>query len=78
MNNIKNEQGFALVSVLMILTILMVVSLSFMGQAANSIKQNQIVEDSSHSVAVAEMGVSYYEVAIQNIYEIKKEEIRGS
>lgn len=64
-----NESGYALVTVLLITTVFMLVFLSFIGQSFSSTKQNEKVENISQSVAVAEMGVSYYQVAIQHIFE---------
>lgn len=69
MNTMKTENGYALVTVLLIIVIFMVISLSFMGQAFSSVKQNKVVETSSQSVAVAEMGVTYYKVATQDLFE---------
>jgi hypothetical protein len=68
----KNEKGYALVTVLVIITLFMVISLSFMGQAFNSVKQNKVVEKSSQSVAIAEMGISYYQVAVKNAFITQK------
>ncbi|MBV7506000.1 hypothetical protein KW850_12105 [Bacillus sp. sid0103] len=76
MDSVKHEQGYALVVVLVILTVFSVLFLAFMGQAFNSVKQNQVVEKSSQSVALAEMGVSYYDVAVQDIFEKLKDEIK--
>ncbi|MEO2074635.1 MAG: hypothetical protein ABGX20_04490 [Bacillus sp. (in: firmicutes)] len=76
MNQVKGEQGYALVIVLVVLTVFSVLFLAFMGQAFNSVKQNQVVEKSSQSVALAEMGVSYYDVAVQDIFEKLKDEIK--
>ncbi|WML59563.1 hypothetical protein [Neobacillus sp. PS2-9] len=72
MLNAKSEQGYALVTVLLIVVIFMVVFLSFMGQAFTSVKQNQVVEKKSLSIDTAEMGVTYYKVAIQNLFESKQ------
>ncbi|MCL6571833.1 MAG: hypothetical protein K6T88_09135 [Bacillus sp. (in: Bacteria)] len=72
MNGVKNEQGYALVTVLLVVTVFMVLFLSFMGQAFSSVKQNQVLEKSSRSVAAAEMGLSYYQVAIQKNFESKQ------
>jgi hypothetical protein len=69
MNSVKNEQGYALLTVLLIVTVFMVLFLSFMGQAFSSVKQNQVVEKKSLSVAAAEMGISYYQVEIQKTFE---------
>jgi competence protein ComGC len=65
----NNEKGYALVSVLLIVVVFSIVFLSFMGQAFSSTKQNQIVEKKTQSVAAAEMGVSFYQVAVQDTYE---------
>ena len=73
MNNIKNEQGYALVTVLLVVVVFMIISLAFMGQAFSSVKQNQVVEKKSRSVAAAEMGISYYQVEIQKTFESKQQ-----
>ncbi|MDR6122185.1 type II secretory pathway pseudopilin PulG [Bacillus sp. SLBN-46] len=71
----QQEQGYALPTVLLIIVIFMVIMLSFMGRAFSSVKQNQVVEKTTQSVALAEMGMTQYQVAVQNIYEIKKQQI---
>lgn len=68
MYKLKNENGYALVSVLLVIVIFMILIISFFGQSSNSVKQNQIVEKNSQSVALAEMGISYYQAAVKNIY----------
>jgi hypothetical protein len=68
MNIEKNEHGYALLSVLLIVTLFMIFFLSFMGQAFSSVKQNQAIEKHSQSVALAEMGIKHYQVAVQNLY----------
>ncbi|MGG3469245.1 hypothetical protein ABES02_17430 [Neobacillus pocheonensis] len=77
MINNKNEQGYALVIVLVIITVFMILSLSFMGQAFSTTKQNQVVEKRTRSVSAAEMGVSYYQVAIQEMYESKRNTVNS-
>jgi len=64
-----NNRGYALVTVLLITTVFMIIFLSFIGQSFSSTKQNEKLDSISQSVAVAEMGISYYQVAIQNIFE---------
>ncbi|MEH7255814.1 hypothetical protein V7111_27275, partial [Neobacillus niacini] len=64
----KNEQGYTLVTVLLTITVFMVVFLSFVGQSFSSVKQNQVVEKQSKSVTIAEMGISYYQIMVQNLY----------
>ncbi|GHH97195.1 hypothetical protein [Neobacillus kokaensis] len=73
MNRIKNEQGYALVTVILMITLFTILFLSFTSLAFNSVKQNQVVERASRSVAAAEMGVSYYQVAIQKAFESKQQ-----
>ncbi|CAH2716275.1 hypothetical protein BACCIP111895_03459 [Neobacillus rhizosphaerae] len=75
MPSIKNEQGYALVTVLLIIVVFMVVFLSFMGQGFTSVKQNQVVEKKSLSIDTAEMGITYYQVAIQNLFESKQTDV---
>ncbi|MFF2447732.1 hypothetical protein ACFVSW_11550 [Neobacillus sp. NPDC058068] len=76
MKILKNERGYALVTVLLLITIFTVVFLAFMGQSFGSVKQNQVVEKKSKSVAAAEMGVSLYQVAVQNFFETKLEDFK--
>jgi hypothetical protein len=77
MKFLKNEQGYSLVTVLMIITVFMTLILAFMGQSFSSVKQNKVVESSSQSVAIAEMGISYYHVAVKNIYKTKQQEYKN-
>ena len=77
MNNLKQEQGYALITVMLIITIFTVLGFTFTAMAFNSVKQTQKVEKTSQSVALAEMGVSYLDVAIQEIYKNTKIDIEG-
>ncbi|OLS41519.1 hypothetical protein [Bacillus sp. MRMR6] len=72
MNQENNEQGYALISVLLIVTVFSVVFLSFIGQAFSSVKQNEVVEQRTRTVAAAEMGISYFQVEIQRMFESKQ------
>jgi hypothetical protein len=64
----EKEQGYALLSVLLIVVVFMIIVVSFMGHGFSSVKQNQVVEKTTQSVSLAEMGLTYYETAVQNIY----------
>lgn len=75
MKKIMNERGYALVTVLLVIVIFMMLAFSFMGQATSSIKQNSVIEDNSQSVALAEMGIVYYEHAIRNVYETNHQKV---
>ncbi|MDM5330828.1 hypothetical protein [Neobacillus sp. CF12] len=77
MNNSKQEQGYALITVMLIITVFTVLGFTFTAMAFNSVKQTQKVEKTSQSVALAEMGVSYLDVAIQDIFKNTKIEIEG-
>jgi hypothetical protein len=78
MNKLKNESGYALVTVLLIITVFMGLFLSFAGQSFSTVKQNQIVEKKSQAVALAEMGVSYYQSMVYNIYLDKRDTVNTS
>ncbi|MDN4495508.1 hypothetical protein [Ureibacillus aquaedulcis] len=62
----NNSDGYAILIVLMITAVFTVFALSFLVISANTTKQNNIVEQNSQSVAIAEMGVTYFEHAINN------------
>lgn len=66
---IRENDGYALVTVLLIVTIFTMLAFSFMGQAANTTKQNKITEEKSQSVALAEMGIQLYQQAIINEFD---------
>jgi hypothetical protein len=78
MHILKDERGYALLSVLLIIAVFMIIFLSFMGRAFNSVKQNQVVEKSSQSVALAEMGMTHFEAAVQNIYAANQQTISNT
>jgi hypothetical protein len=78
MSKLKNEEGYALVTVLMIITIFMVVFLSFAAQSFSTTKQNKVVETRSQAVALAEMGVSYYQSMVYNIYLTKRDTVNSA
>ncbi len=64
----KNEKGYALPTVLLIMVIFTVVALAFFGQALNSTKQNEKIETQSQSVALSEMGIDYFYQEVGNSY----------
>ena len=63
-----NESGNSLLTVFLIITIFSILFLSFLGQSFSGVKQNQVVEKKSQSVALAEMGINYFQVALKDIY----------
>ncbi len=72
---IKNEQGYALVTVLLVIIIFMIVGVSVISQSFNTVKQNQLLEKKSQSTAIAEMGISYYQAMIKNVYTDNQQSI---
>lgn len=72
---ITNNHGYALVIVLLVITIFMIVGLTAIGISFNTAKQNQVIAAKSHSTAIAEMGMTYYETMIKNIYETNQQTI---
>ncbi|MCA1065251.1 hypothetical protein QTG56_07905 [Rossellomorea sp. AcN35-11] len=67
MNDLREERGYALVTVLLMMVVFMVISLSFMGHSFSSVKQNSEVEKDYQSVALAEMGAEYFEGKVKNV-----------
>jgi type II secretory pathway pseudopilin PulG len=72
---IKNEQGYVLVTVLLVIIIFMIVGVSAISQSFNTVKQNQLLEKKSQSTAIAEMGISYYQAMIKNVYTANQQSI---
>ncbi|MEK4530206.1 hypothetical protein [Solibacillus sp. FSL K6-1554] len=71
-NILRNESGYTLVIVLLIITLFTVFTLSFMGISANTTKQNEVVERNIQSVTLAEMGITYFQQAISNSFVTHK------
>ncbi|KKK33049.1 hypothetical protein WQ57_24175 [Mesobacillus campisalis] len=75
MQSMKNEGGYALLTVMLTIVLFMILFMAFMGQAFSTMKQNRVIEKSSQSVALAEAGISYYHAEVKNLYEIKQETV---
>jgi len=65
MLNLKNEQGMALVVVLLILTVFSILGLAVMGASINNMKQVSKTETNIKTTDIAEMGILYYESQLQ-------------
>jgi len=69
-----NDKGYALLTVLLVSTLLILISFTFFGQSMNTVKQNKVVETKSQAVALAEMGTVYYQHAVENAFwQVRKE-----
>lgn len=63
---LKENRGYALLTVLMAITIFGVLSLAFITNSLNSSKQTSLIEKNSQSVGLAEMGAKYFQYAVKN------------
>jgi len=70
---LSNNHGYALVIVLLTITIFLLLGFTFMGHALNTTKQSSIIEDRIQATDLAEMGAEYYSRVIdEEIDEIYK------
>lgn len=76
MKNRWSESGYALMTVLFIITIFSIIALSFAGQAFSNSKQNKVIEEKSQSVALAEMGIMYFQSAVRNAYHSSRDDVK--
>ena len=74
----KEEQGYALVTVLLIFVVLMVLMISFSTISGTTIKQNERSEEKQQATALAEMGVEYFQHAVENLFIDIKDEVENS
>jgi Tfp pilus assembly protein PilV len=75
MKYLKNQSGYALVLVMLIFVLFTVIALSLMGRTFTSVKQNDVAEENYQSVALAEMGVSYFQLAVKNGFDSNKADV---
>lgn len=67
-NKLKNEQGYALVTVILIFLLLTLLMITFTTVSGSTMKQNARSEEKQQAVALAEMGVSYFQHAVENLF----------
>lgn len=75
MNISKNQDGYALVIVLLMVMLFLGLAATFMAGSLNHAEQEQTIDTSNQSVASAEMGVRYYSADFQREINIVKSEI---
>ncbi|NMD70528.1 type II secretion system protein [Bacillus sp. DNRA2] len=63
---LKNNQGYALLTVLLTITVFGVLSIALISNSFSSTKQNAMAEKKSQSIELAEMGAKYFEYAVKN------------
>lgn len=75
MKQFKNQQGYALLVVLLMVVLFLGVSATFMAGSLSNAKQEQTVDASNQAVASAEMGVKYHSAEFQREVLIIKNKI---
>ena len=75
MRYVKNERGYALLVVLLLVVLIMSISATFMAGSINHAKQEQAVDVSNQSVAAAEMGVLYYSTDFERALDQIRQEV---
>lgn len=72
----KNEKGYALVLVLLIITIIFTFALSLSGMAISARKQFNKTEEINRATDLAEMGVAHYEALLTKLVKNANDEAR--
>ncbi|QKX51718.1 hypothetical protein HF394_14710 [Planococcus glaciei] len=75
MKSIKNEKGYALVVVLLLIVLVLGISATFISGSLNNAKQEKTVDLSNQSVAAAEMGILYYSTDFERSLDQIKQEV---
>lgn len=75
MKNLRKEDGYSLITILLFITVFSIIFLSFIGYSFNTVKHNKIVEKQTKTVTLAEMGVSFLQTAITDIYIARKVDV---
>ena len=76
MNELKNEKGYALLVVLLVVVLFLGFSATFLMGSLNHATQERTVDTSNQSVAAAEMGVLYYTASFEKELEMELTEIQ--
>lgn len=77
MKQLRNEQGYVLVLVLLLVVFILTLTAAFMRGSISNAKQEREVDTNHLSVVTAEMGVDFYRAIIVNAYEDSKVELNG-
>lgn len=75
MNQLKNQQGYALLIVLLIIVLFLGISATFLAGSLNNAEQEKTVDTTNQSVASAEMGVRYFTADFKRELELIKLDI---
>ena len=72
---IRNEKGYSLLVVLLVVTFIMIISASFVTASVSNAKQEKTVDTNNLAVVAAEMGVDYYKTAMLNEFNNRRNEL---
>ncbi len=75
MKGMKNEQGYALLAVLLTMVLILSAIATFMAGSLNNAKQENTLDTSNKSVAAAEMGVLYYSTDFERALDLIRKEV---
>ncbi|AQQ52886.1 hypothetical protein [Planococcus lenghuensis] len=75
MKLLKNQQGYALLVVLLIVVLFLTMSATFMMKSLTNAKQEQTIDTSNQSVASAEMGARFYSSDFERELQLIKQDI---
>ncbi|WKA60001.1 hypothetical protein QWY16_07805 [Planococcus shenhongbingii] len=75
MKYIKTQNGYALVIVLLLVTLFLSISATFIGGSLNHSKQERTVDTSNQAVASAEMGVVFYTEDFERFLELLRNKL---
>lgn len=75
MKFLRDEDGYSLLTTFLIITIFTIIFLTFIGYSFNTVKQNKVVEKQTKTVTLAEMGISYLQTAITDIYNVRQSDV---
>ena len=76
MKGSKNEKGYALIVVLLIIVLFLGLTATFMAGSLNHAKQERVVDTGNQAVAAAEMGTIYYSADFERELKLLKEEMQ--
>jgi Tfp pilus assembly protein PilX len=72
MDKVRNERGATLVISLLLILVIVILATSLASLAITSLKQSQLTEDNLELTSLAEMGVTHYQVLLNNIISENK------
>ncbi|AIY05152.1 hypothetical protein Plano_1187 [Planococcus sp. PAMC 21323] len=75
MKHLKNQHGYALVVVLLVVVLFMSLSATFIAGSLNHSKQEQAIDVNNHAVAAAEMGTLYFTSDFERELQILKQDM---